>query len=130
MTNSLALPRGVGVDVVAISRTDDFYRKHRDSLRKILNDPELKQVEDSGSPARMLAYFFSAKEAVFKSLDQNWLGVEGFRMIEIGLPSEHEMFGAAKLSGVMKEKAAGRIHEWRVQFLETDDFVISQAIAF
>ena len=123
-------PEGIGVDIVSLSRVDDFLTKHRASLGKILNPEERLKVEKSSNPARILAYFFSAKEAVFKSLDLEWLGVEGFRMIEINLPQNEEAPGRARLSGLMKEKVKSRLKEWHLQFLEFNGFVVAQALGF
>lgn len=116
--------------MVAFSRAEDFYHQHHDSLGKILNPKEEEALKKSVNPGRLLAYLFSAKEAVFKSLDLNWLGVEGFRMIEVDLSSEEEKFSEARLSGILKEKVAGRFCEWHLNFFEVRDSVIAQAISF
>ena len=123
-------PKGIGVDVVAFSRTEDFYAKHQDSLGKILNPEEQEALKNSRNPSKLLAYFFSAKEAVFKSLDQDWLGVDGFKMIKIDFPREEEALAGASLSGVMKEKTGGRLHEWHLSFLEVNNTVIAQAVSY
>ena len=116
--------------MVAFSRTEDFYVKHRDSLGKILNPEEQEALKNSHNPSKLLAYFFSAKEAVFKSLDQDWLGVDGFKMIKIDLPREEEALSGASLSGVMKEKTGGRLQEWHLSFLEVNNSVIAQAVSY
>ena len=123
-------PEGIGVDIVSLSRVNDFLTKHRASLGKILSPKERLKVEEDSNPARILAYFFSAKEAVFKSLDLEWLGIEGFRMIEIDLPAGDETPGRARLSGLMKEKVKSRLKEWHLQFLELNGFVVAQALGF
>lgn len=130
MTTDKRSLQGIGVDVVALSRVEDFFEKHRESLDKILTSKECSKLESDPNPARMLAYLFSAKEAVFKSLNLNWLGIEGFRMIEIELPGENENLGHATISGKMKEEVAGRLNESLLQFLEMDGFVITEALSF
>lgn len=123
-------PKGIGVDVVALSRMKDFWKRHSASLSKILTSEERRAVEKDPDPPRRLAYFFSAKEAVFKSLDLEWLGIEGFRMIKISIPSDEEKLAQARLSGKMKARVGKRLREWRLQFLEADGFVIAQAMSF
>ncbi len=123
-------PEGIGVDIVSLSRVDDFLKKHRASLGKILSPEERIKVENASNPARILAYFFSAKEAVFKSLDLDWLGVEGFRMIEIIIPEKEEEPSRARLSGLIHEKVNARLKEWHLAFLEFNGFIVAQAIGF
>ncbi|MBI4398507.1 MAG: 4'-phosphopantetheinyl transferase superfamily protein [Candidatus Omnitrophica bacterium] len=121
---------GIGVDMVSLSRAGDFYRRHRESLKKILCGSELKQMEQSRSPERLFGWLFAAKEAVFKSLDAEWLGIDGFRMIEVRLPSTPKGFGRARLKGSMAERVSSRMKVWRIYFLETAHCVIAQAMAF
>jgi len=121
---------GIGVDVVALSRVKDFFEKHRKNLDKILTRKEQRKLKAAPDSNRMLAYLFSAKEAVFKSLDLDWLGIEGFRMIEIEPPLNNEHLGRATLSGKMKKKVARRLREWVLYFLEVDDCVIAKAFSF
>ncbi len=60
---------GVGTDIVAIARMDDFWRRHGErGLEKLLAPEERAECRTSTQPARFLAKRFAAKEALGKAL--------------------------------------------------------------
>ena len=71
--------RGVGIDLVSIPRMRKFVQTHGKKAAELL---------DSSSSSRSLsvkrlARLFAAKEAVFKALGRSWMGIEGFRDIQV-----------------------------------------------
>ncbi len=56
-----------------------FIEQHGDRAVRLL-DPSSSRKKIS--PARM-ARLFAAKEAVFKALGRSWMGMEGFKAIEV-----------------------------------------------
>ena len=126
----VSAPKGVGIDVVSFSRVREFYEKHSDQLRKILSGPELEKIKSDPNPPEALAFSFSAKEAVFKSLDLDWLGVEGFRMIQVYSTPDRRK-ARAEVSGLLARKLNGRLKRWEIDFEAVErQFVIARCIAF
>lgn len=71
--------QGVGIDLVSVPRMRQFLKRHGAKAVKLL-DPQSKEKKVS---AVRLARIFAAKEAVFKALNRSWMGMEGFRDIQI-----------------------------------------------
>lgn len=60
---------GHGVDIVNINRVDGVYKKFGERfLKKILSDPEIKQIQDKSDVISFLAKHWAVKEAVSKSV--------------------------------------------------------------
>jgi holo-[acyl-carrier protein] synthase len=60
---------GVGTDVIAIARMDEFWRRHGErALDKLLAPSERADCRASNQPGRFLAKRFAAKEALTKAL--------------------------------------------------------------
>lgn len=60
---------GIGTDVVAIARMDEFWQRHGErALDKLLAPAERGECRASNQPGRFLAKRFAAKEALGKAL--------------------------------------------------------------
>jgi holo-[acyl-carrier protein] synthase len=60
---------GIGTDIVAMTRMDEFWRRHGErGLEKLLAPQERAECRSSNQPARFLAKRFAAKEALGKAL--------------------------------------------------------------
>lgn len=81
--------RGIGIDLVSVPRMRRFLKEHGPKAIRLLDSrprqkhsgmtpPCLKKI----SPAR-LARIFAAKEAFFKALGRSWMGMEGFKTIQV-----------------------------------------------
>lgn len=85
--------RGLGVDVVSLSRFGRLWDNRGESLRRLVfTSGELEYARSRADTERRLAGTFAAKEAVFKALGLSWArGAFAWTMIEIlrderGLP--------------------------------------------
>jgi len=130
MNQSNSTPQGVGVDIISKTRIKDFMNRHRSRLTKILTEKEEHEMNASSDPVRFLAYLFSAKESVFKSLNLAWFGIDGFRLIEVDMVDIEAQQATASLSGVIQEQVQDRISASKVLFSEKDDFVIARAASY
>ena len=61
-------PKGIGVDLVDLSRARRFVRAHRSRLNSFFLPAECRIVARSAFPVRAFGVLFAAKEAVSKSL--------------------------------------------------------------
>lgn len=60
---------GIGTDVIAVARMDEFWRRHGErALEKLLAPEERAECRASNQPGRFLAKRFAAKEALAKAL--------------------------------------------------------------
>ena len=73
----------LGVDILEWNKARAFYREHRGRLEELLYPAELAYVRASAEPEKAFALVFSAKEAVFKALGASWMGVSGFRGVQV-----------------------------------------------
>ena len=89
----------LGVDILERKKADGFYRAHRTRLGVLLHPGELAFVTGSRRPVEAFAQVFSAKEAVFKALGASWMGVSGFRDIQL-FPKKGFSF---RLKGALKK---------------------------
>ncbi len=75
---------GVGIDLVDLSRMKQFLSSHgRRAYARLLHPSEKSRYFSSSHSAVKLAQFFAAKEAYFKASGASWLGVDGFKDIEV-----------------------------------------------
>lgn len=80
----------LGVDLISLARIKKFLRQYSlRGIRRLLTLNEFRKAHSSKAKFLLLAQFFSAKEAYFKSLNRAWLGIEGFARIEITPLSSH-----------------------------------------
>ena len=89
----------IGVDILEWKKASGFYWQHRARLAVLLHPGELAFVKKARQPTQAFAQVFSAKEAVFKAIGASWLGVSGFKNIEI-LPKKSFSF---RLKGALKK---------------------------
>ncbi|MBI4431346.1 MAG: 4'-phosphopantetheinyl transferase superfamily protein [Candidatus Omnitrophica bacterium] len=119
---------GVGTDIVLINRIKRLRRFPDRIISRILRPNELKKYKCSRSKTECLAHFFSAKEAVFKSLGLINFGPVGFQLIEIEF--ENSTTGCAKLFGHLARSTRGRLKKIFISSIKTRMHVITQAISF
>ncbi len=129
MTALTRRPQGIGVDIVDATRIQNFIEKHESSLNKILTESELQKMMESTDRVSYLSYLFSAKEAVFKSLDLAWFGIEGFRMIEVTLNLEQNQ-ATAVLTDNLLEQTQSWWDETLIDFETKDNSVVAKAISY
>ena len=76
---------GVGVDLISLDRARRFLKTHGQKKTKQLLTPSEKSRFKKSFNGFSFAKIFSAKEAFFKALAFPWMGLEGFRNIDIEL---------------------------------------------
>jgi holo-[acyl-carrier protein] synthase len=90
--------KGIGIDLVALSRIKDFLKNHPRACERILTHSEIEQWRKKRNSAVQFSQFFAAKEAFFKATGGTWMGLDGFRSVEIEcLPHEQFRVSALKL---------------------------------
>lgn len=118
--------KGVGVDILRITRIEDIYKEHGDRfLNRIYTPEELKYVMDAkNNQYERLAALFCSKEAVFKTLQTRRRIV--FREIEV----IHKPYPVIRLYGSMLDIAKEReIKDVFISISHDGDFCIAFAIA-
>lgn len=73
--------RGIGIDLVSVPRMQRFVKEHGRKAVQLLDSTRRKS--SSKISVLRLARLFAAKEAFFKALGRSWMGLEGFRDIEV-----------------------------------------------
>lgn len=91
----------LGVDMLERRKAKAFYKTHGERLDCFLCAPEMAFVRTSSKPYESLAMILSAKEAVFKTLGASWMGMSGFKHIQI-LPGKTKF--SFRLKGNFKKK--------------------------
>lgn len=118
---------GVGVDIMLIERMDSTLDVDDSFIRSTFTAAELEEMRQHVSPRTFLASRFSAKEAVFKSLDCDG---DFFQMTDVEiLANEHgkpfvNLYGAAS-----KLAARAGITKVHVSISHERDQVCSFAVA-
>ena len=75
---------GVGIDMVSINRMRRFLKSNRHSaLERLCTVAEKKQLRRKRFSAFEFSKLFAAKEAFFKATGGSWMGLEGFRALEV-----------------------------------------------
>ena len=110
----------IGVDILERKKVGGFYRAHRGRLSDLLHPGELAFVAGSRRPAEAFAQVFSAKEAVFKALGASWMGVSGFRDIQL-YPKKKFSF---RLKGALKKNHPRKV-SLRISFKRTRWHIIA-----
>ena len=95
----------IGIDILEWKKAGGFYHEHRLQLGALLHPQELAFVQGSRKPPQAFAQVFSAKEAVFKALGASWMGVSGFREVEI-FPKKNFSF---RLKGALKKNFTKKV---------------------
>ena len=76
--------RGLGIDLVAVSRIEEAARRHGERfLKRLFTETEIAYCARHPQPARHWAARFAAKEAGMKALGTGWSGGVTFRSIEV-----------------------------------------------
>ena len=98
---------GIGIDVVAIARSEAFLGRHKGRVHeKMLSRKEKKKYRLKKLTPLEFSRLFSAKEAYFKACGGTGMGVEGFSAIDIEILSGNA-FRASSSS--IKPSEGGRI---------------------
>jgi holo-[acyl-carrier protein] synthase len=81
--------RGLGIDVVQVSRIEDAVRRHGDRfLNRLFTETERAYCAQHREPGRHYAARFAAKEAAMKALGTGWSSAVSWKAIEVvNLPS-------------------------------------------
>lgn len=66
--------KGIGVDIVEISRIEKAILKHKNFINKIYDEEEILYLEEKKFNAETAAGIFAAKEAVSKALGTGFRG--------------------------------------------------------
>lgn len=75
---------GVGVDLVNVTRIQEFLERHpAKKIARLLSPQEQKRYARRKISARAFARLFAAKEAFFKTLNAPWMGLEGFAAMNV-----------------------------------------------
>ncbi len=76
--------KGIGVDIVEISRIEDSIGRLGDRfLTKLFTEAEIAYCRSKKNPAQHFAARFAAKEAVSKALATGWAGEFEWKNVEV-----------------------------------------------
>lgn len=117
--------QGVGIDLVGCERIKNFVRVNtKRQCERLLSSTEAQRWQESNYSHLTFAKYFTAKEAYFKALDREWLGVDGFSQLEIDLDSENSFTARDLQSGNHESsRVSGSI-------FQTDELIGAQAIVW
>ena len=87
--------KGVGIDIVKLSRARDFLNRHRETIKKKLLD---KSEKFRLTPLQF-AKLFAAKEAFFKARGADWMGLEGFSQIRVAPLKGNRFIASSEVQG-------------------------------
>lgn len=118
--------KGIGVDIVQLSRIRRLLRFSDRALKWILHPKEVDFFLRQKNKTEWLAKFFSAKEAVFKSLGLTHFGAVGFRFVEIKFTNSST--AEATLYGFLQKAVQKRMDKIFVASTKLDSHIVSQAI--
>jgi len=114
--------RGIGVDLISISRFIKFKNPDDSSLRRIFADIELEYCFSKANPARHLAGRFAGKEAMIKAFAN--VGVSGFDYKEIEIINNKNGVPEAVIRGNLKLNGA----YLNLSLSHTDELAIAFAV--
>jgi len=112
----------LGVDLVEFKKAKAFYGEHRNRLDTFFDGGEIRLIRQARRPYESLALLLAAKEAVFKSLGEPWMGPEGFRKIRIFSRKNREL--SFRLKGNFKKHPMRRPAP-ALFFLKSKDYVVA-----
>ena len=115
---SLSCP--LGVDILERKKAGAFYRRHHGKLGELFSRGEMDFLKGSKDPQEAFAVIFAAKEAVFKALGVSWMGISGFKKIQIFPKKDFTV----RLKRRFIKHPLGRIH-LRVSFQKNTHHVIA-----
>ncbi len=99
--------KGIGIDIVDISRMAEQVKKNYDRLAKsFLTEAELQRFCNSKFPERFLASHFAAKEAAAKALGTGFS--QGVSFLSFSIDTDDLGGPILKLSGKAKEISVGK----------------------
>jgi holo-[acyl-carrier-protein] synthase len=114
-----------GVDIVDISRAKKLYRNHKNRLSRYLSAYELVWLNASPKKVEALAEIMAIKEAVFKSLEIDWFGLEGWKKIE--LKKKNGKVDVTISDGFLN-KSVRKMNFW-IATARTKEFVVAHVIS-
>ncbi|MDF5726070.1 MAG: holo-ACP synthase [Rhizonema sp. PD37] len=125
--NNYHLIKGIGIDIVSISRiTALISRYDQETLSLLFTPNEIDQCQSTNAPHRYYAVCFATKEAVGKTLgtglaDINWNEIEAnLRDIRLTI----NLFGKARHQASLRG-----IEAWQASWCHWDDYVLVQVLA-
>jgi holo-[acyl-carrier-protein] synthase len=114
-----------GIDIVDISRAEKLYRNYKDRLSRYLSAHELVWLKASPKRVEALAEIMAIKEAVFKSLEIAWFGLEGWK--KIGLKKKNGKVNVS-ISNKFLNKSGRKMNFW-IATARTKEFVVAHVIS-
>lgn len=120
--------RGIGSDILQISRIEAALERTAGLERRILTAPELTAFSDSSFPARFLAKRFAAKEAIVKALGTGIGRGVSWQHIEI----DKDQFGKplVRLSEGAEQRAEQlEIRNIHLSYSDEKEYVVAFVVA-
>ena len=75
---------GLGIDLISLSRARQFLKENRPrAINRLLTHPEKRRLRNKSLTSLQFSKMFAAKEAFFKASGESWMGLEGFRSLEV-----------------------------------------------
>lgn len=75
---------GLGIDLQSLARAEIFLKQHeRKTVDRLLTAREKNRWRRVPMSPVLFSKIFTAKEAFFKALGRPWMGLDGFRNIEV-----------------------------------------------
>lgn len=113
-----------GIDIVDICRVKKLYRNYKNRLHRYLSKNELVWLSKSKRKVEALAQIMAIKEAVFKSLEIPWFGLEGWK--RIGLMKTNGKVNVS-ISKEFLKREKGKMNFW-IATAQTKEFVVAHVI--
>jgi len=112
----------IGIDAIELKKAASFYKIHQDRLDSFFVKKEADFIRQSPKPHESLAMILAAKEAVFKAFSLPWMGLTGFKNIEIIPHSDKEFF--FRLHGRLRKFSSKKIFSG-ISFLKRKNYVVA-----
>lgn len=120
--------KGIGTDIVSVSRIQSAYTRQPALAKRILTSEELKQMETLKEPERFLAKRFAAKEACLKALGTGL--AKGMTWQDIRISNTPEGQPIVNLSGQAKIRAKDlQATVFHLSISDEADYAIAYVIA-
>lgn len=78
--------KGMGIDIIEVSRIDRAYKKNKRFLEKVFSKREIAYIKSRNFSSLTIAGLFSSKESVSKALGT---GIRGFKWIDIEITHDN-----------------------------------------